>query len=851
MRLTAPDGVRGWFSSSSRGRLPLYACGLVFLLLVPLKDARPGRIQTQYDQARQLFERGYLEKSQQQADIGFRQFKISNPDAAAKFQLLEAEDMLFRGMYPDALSLLAAYHSSPGEQEETIRKLGIEAIALAREQQESEAHQKLAEADGPCHSADLAVCGEVLRAHAILAAQEDKVPEARQYFQDMLVFAQAHHDRLLEASASSNLGWAALQFGHFDEALDWSRAANQAAGELGAEDLAQLSSGNMGWAYLQLGDRERAMVLFTDADKSAERLGSVRDEILWVTAEGYVYRDSGDLDRATQCYRHALLLAKALGSKDEIINALEDLAQVSVDSGELDEAGGYIAQVTPMELADGNRLHANVLLTQGMMAAARRQDKQAEQLLRVVRDDKSNPTTTRLGAGEQLALLFESEGNTKAAEQMYKATLNAFDSAQADLKSEESKLPFVANAARIYDDYIHLLLSKGRSNDALAAADRSRARTLTQGLGAAVGKTAVVTLNPRQVAQKTGASLLFYWLGPKQSCLWAITPEKIAFFPLPAQAEIAARVGRYRKTVLDLEDPLDSRNQDGQALYRLLVAPAASLIRPNAPVMILTDGELSQLNFETLLAPGPNPEPDGRRSNNPGMHYWIEDATVVSAPSLAMLAAPGKVPSSTRSLLLLGNPVSPSDEFPSLPLFGFEMKNIQKHFDVRDVAAFSSQQATPAAYLSSNPARYSYIHFVSHAVSSRSAPLDSAIILSRTAAGADSFKLYARDIMRHPIDARLVTISACFGSGTRAYAGEGLVGLSWAFLRAGAQSVIGSLWEVSDDSSPRLMDKLYQGIEDGQTPAAALRQAKLALLHSNSRFKSPFYWAPFQIYSSR
>jgi tetratricopeptide (TPR) repeat protein len=329
VRLTAPDGVRGWFSSSSRGRLPLYACGLVFLLLVPLKDARPGRIQTQYDQARQLFERGYLEKSQQQADIGFRQFKISNPDAAAKFQLLEAEDMLFRGMYPDALSLLAAYHSSPGEQEETIRKLGIEAIALAREQQESEAHQKLAEADGPCHSADLAVCGEVLRAHAILAAQEDKVPEARQYFQDMLVFAQAHHDRLLEASASSNLGWAALQFGHFDEALDWSRAANQAAGELGAEDLAQLSSGNMGWAYLQLGDRERAMVLFTDADKSAERLGSVRDEILWVTAEGYVYRDSGDLDRATQCYRHALLLAKALGSKDEIINALEDLAATS------------------------------------------------------------------------------------------------------------------------------------------------------------------------------------------------------------------------------------------------------------------------------------------------------------------------------------------------------------------------------------------------------------------------------------------------------------------------------------------------------------------------------------------
>ena len=95
--------------------------------------------------------------------------------------------------------------------------------------------------------------------------------------------------------------------------------------------------------------------------------------------------------------------------------------------------------------------------------------------------------------------------------------------------------------------------------------------------------------------------------------------------------------------------------------------------------------------------------------------------------------------------------------------------------------------------------------------------------------GEESFKLYARDIMQHPIDARLVTISACYGSGTRSYAGEGLVGLSWAFLRAGAHNVIGALWEVSDDSTPQLMDALYQGLADGQNPATALRRAKLSL----------------------
>ena len=47
------------------------------------------------------------------------------------------------------------------------------------------------------------------------------------------------------------------------------------------------------------------------------------------------------------------------------------------------------------------------------------------------------------------------------------------------------------------------------------------------------------------------------------------------------------------------------------------------------------------------------------------------------------------------------------------------------------------------------------------------------------------------------------------------------------------------------------MDTLYQGLENGQDPPAALRNAKLALLHSQSRFRAPFYWAPFQIYTRR
>jgi CHAT domain-containing protein/Flp pilus assembly protein TadD len=825
---------------------------LLLLLMIPLEDTRPGSTQAAYDHARNLFQRGDLTKSQQEAERGAKLFQVSNPELAAKFQLLEAESMFFRGLYPDTLRFLDTYHPNSSNPEGVVRKLTLEALALARQQQPSTAVVKLAEAESICRGSVYLACGEVLRARGILTGMGGNSAAARPYYLATLAFARAHHDRWSEAGTFINLGFSALQVEHYDEALDWFSAAHGDAMELGAENQVQAAAGNMGWAYYQLGDGERALEQFLEAERSAVRLGNVRNGLKWTSDAGYVYRDRGDFAHAIQSYNQALDLAKQIGSKEDIVNAIEDLAQISVVAGKLDEANAYILQVIAMESAGGNRLSANLVLTQGELAAARHQDQQAEARFREVQNDKVSPTTLRLGAGNELAGLLEREGNSKGAERIYKTTLAAFESARAQVKNEDLRLPFASNATRIYDHYIHFLVEHDRGDEALAIADQSRARTLEQGLGMAAGNTShrAAALNPRQIAKATGATLLFYWLGHDQSYLWVITPAKVKLIPLPAQQEIVARVERYRKVLLAVKDPLETGDEDGQALYKLLVAPASTLFRPNTPVMILTDGALSQLNFETLLAPGPNPRPDSQNSDTDlNIHYWIEDATLLTAPSLAMLAEAKPVRDTERSLLLLGSPVSPSEDYPSLPFFGFEMTRIQRHFAASHTAVFAGKQATPSAYLSSNPTRYSYIHFVSHAVASRTDPLDSAIILSGAKANEDDFKLYARDIMKRPIDARLVTISACNGSGTRSYAGEGLVGLSWAFLRAGAHSVIGALWEVSDDSTPRLMDALYQGIEDGQSPAAALRQAKLALLHSQTKFRVPFYWAPFQVYT--
>jgi CHAT domain-containing protein len=197
----------------------------------------------------------------------------------------------------------------------------------------------------------------------------------------------------------------------------------------------------------------------------------------------------------------------------------------------------------------------------------------------------------------------------------------------------------------------------------------------------------------------------------------------------------------------------------------------------------------------------------------------------------------------------LGNAVAPNGDYPELQKAPAEMASIEKHFQPKQLQVFAREQATPGAYLGSKPEQYSFIHFVAHGTANRMSPLDSAIVLSRSNAQEDSFKLYARDIIHHPLRAELVTISTCFGAGSRAYSGEGLVGLSWAFLRAGAHQVIGALWEVSDVSTPQLMDRLYLELEKGKPPDTALRDAKLTLLRSSSAYRKPFYWAPFQLYT--
>ena len=821
-----------------------------------------------YDHARQTLRNGDLTAATSEADLAYKEFHTSGADWAWKFTILKATALHGRGLDDEVLKLLTS-EPTPGPTGELwIRKQRLEGQAYTSLHKFPEAEGKFKEAESFCARSTSLACADLVAARGAMEMSRGRYKEAEGFFTRVLPIARDSGEQFWYASAMLDLSWSANEQSHFDEALDWANAAHEIAVPHGYDDLAQTALGNTGWATYKLGDPEKAESLLIESTKQADKVGDTTDQLRWLLALGYIYFDRGDLAAAEKSYRQSLDLATRLRSKEDIINAVQALAFVSEqEPNKLDVAKRYADEALLMAQKDGNKRDATYpRLVQGRVAAQQHDPAAAEAAFHEVAESKDSPTFLKWEAERSLARLYEDENQIDAAGREYRVALSTFEAARSEVQRENSRLPFLSNATRIYDDYIQFLVKQHKPDEALQIAEYSRARTLNEGLGflkiaqgkVAEGKVAEEksastfqpgSLDAPQIARKVGGTIFFYWLGEKQSYLWAVTPQKTTLFPLPPAAEIQNSAQRYRKTLLGPLDPLATSNDDGLSLYRTLVAPAASLLKPasallknEAKVFIIPDGSLNTLNFETLLVPGPSP------------HYWIEDVSLANASSLRMLAAARADNKPTGSLLLIGDAISPNPDYRELRNAAAEIENVDKHFPPAQQQIFSREHATPAAYLESKPEQFSYIHFVAHGTASLTNPLDSAIVLSRAGLSKadpadDSFKLYARDIVHHPLRAELVTISTCYGAGSRAYSGEGLVGLSWAFLRTGAHNVIGALWEVSDVSTPGLMDELYAGLKKGKSPGTALRDAKLSLLHARGSFARPFYWAPFQLYT--
>ena len=300
-------------------------------------------------------------------------------------------------------------------------------------------------------------------------------------------------------------------------------------------------------------------------------------------------------------------------------------------------------------------------------------------------------------------------------------------------------------------------------------------------------------------------------------------------------------------------------------LYTLLIAPIDySLPDDDALISLEPHGALWLLPFAALT------DVDGRWLGDRYRLLWAFSAElqtrIRAEPAQAINPAP----------LLIGNPTMPDlsylhDAVETIqPLPGAEK---EAHFvaDLLTTHTPTTLTGDNAHWLNvvARMPTHRILHFATHGLANAERPLESFIVLAQTnddlvnalydldyqqqgrLAPLLSLLNYeghrglltARQVQALGLSAELVVLSAC-QTGLGQIAGDGMIGLSRAFLIAGARSVLVSQWSVSDEATLLLMQHFYTAWLATDDRAEALRQAMIAV-RADPRFTHPRFWAPF------
>jgi CHAT domain-containing protein len=181
-----------------------------------------------------------------------------------------------------------------------------------------------------------------------------------------------------------------------------------------------------------------------------------------------------------------------------------------------------------------------------------------------------------------------------------------------------------------------------------------------------------------------------------------------------------------------------------------------------------------------------------------------------------------------------------------LPYTRAEVNGIAALFPPAERRVFLGAAASEQNVKAEPLGRYRYVHFAAHALVDEEHPARSGIVLSSAAGSKEDGALQMGEVMRLKLNADLVALSACRTGLGRLLTGEGIIGLTRAFLYAGAESVTVSLWNVNDIATSTLMKAFYKNLKQGLAKDDALRRAKLELIRGpQAAWRHPYYWAAF------
>ena len=374
------------------------------------------------------------------------------------------------------------------------------------------------------------------------------------------------------------------------------------------------------------------------------------------------------------------------------------------------------------------------------------------------------------------------------------------------------------------------------AREALARAEAERAEVLLTLRERSPDYAALVdgrTASWRDVTSRlpAGTAMLEYLLADSSATLFVLRRDGIRALDLGTDRKAVASLVEFARGLLARPAGAEASRAALERLYRLLVEPAetAGLLRGVERLLVVPHAELHYLPFAAL-----------RRPDAAG-GYLVERFEIATVPSASVwlaLEARGPAKSLRDAKVLALAPVAGQ-----LPGTRREVEAIGALAPARTTVLVGAE-ASRRALEQSLPGR-DILHLATYGVLNRRNPLFSHVELA-AAPGRDG-RLEVHDVFGLALDARLVVLSACqtaVGSGLRADvpAGDEWVGLSQAFLAAGAERVLATLWLVDDRATADLMARFHAVLAEGKGEAAALAEVQRDALGA-PRSADPYYWA--------
>jgi CHAT domain-containing protein len=332
--------------------------------------------------------------------------------------------------------------------------------------------------------------------------------------------------------------------------------------------------------------------------------------------------------------------------------------------------------------------------------------------------------------------------------------------------------------------------------------------------------------------------LLEYLITDSASTLFVLTTDSVTAIDLHvSRHELAGLVDFARDAIGRSGRGTPAWREPLRRLYDLLIAPAddAGALRGKDHLIVVPHAELHLLPFAALMP-------------SPGKHHFlVERVTILTAPSASLWLRLTSRAGRTRA----GPVLALAPRASVLPASRREVDGIERLYGA-GTTVLRGGEATREALLA-RASSSAVIHLASLGVLNRHNPLFSFVELA--AQGADHGRLAVTDVLALRLNARLVTLSACqtaLGAGAMADvpAGDEWVGFTSAFLRAGAQDVLASLWPVEDDATATLMLSFYERFRSEPAAADALAEAQRAAIRDPAR-ADPYRWAGFVVTGAR